>query len=99
MAGHMGDKSRTHMNMKVVAIDEAHDVIFVAGSVPGSEDSWVTIRDAVKKVKKQPANIPFPAGLKQSAKAAAKAPEAEPAPADTEILAAEAAEVNEGGQS
>jgi large subunit ribosomal protein L3 len=103
MAGHMGDKSRTHMNLKVIAIDEEHDVVFVAGSVPGSENAWVTIRDAVKKVSKQPKEIPFPAGLKQSAKAAAKATEPEAAPAaDAETVAAEAAEaaeVNEGGQS
>ena len=70
MAGHKGVKQRTQMNLKVVAIDEAHDVIFVKGSVPGSENAWVTIRDAVKKVTKQPKEIPFPAGLKKSAKAA-----------------------------
>lgn len=69
MHGHMGDKVRTQMNLKVIAIDETNDVIFVKGSVPGSEQSWVTIRDAVKKVAKQPEGIAYPAGLKASAKA------------------------------
>lgn len=70
MHGHMGDKVRTQMNLKVIAVDEANDVIFVKGSVPGSEESWVTIRDAVKKVAKQPSEIPFPAGLKQTSRPA-----------------------------
>ncbi len=68
MHGHMGDKTRMQMNLKVVAVDEENDVIFVKGCVPGSENSWVTIRDAIKK--KQPEGLQFPAGIKQTSRRA-----------------------------
>ena len=101
MHGHMGVKQRTQMNLKVIAIDETHDVIFVKGSVPGSENAWVTIRDAVKMVAKQPKEIQFPAGLKQTGKAA-PAPAKEETQMETPIEAAVetlAVEANEGEQS
>ncbi len=103
MHGHMGDKVRTQMNLKVIAIDEANDVVFVKGCVPGSENAWVTIRDAVKLVRKQPKDLPFPAALKQGNKPQKE--EAAPAPAPVEDTATvteapEAAiEANEGEQS
>jgi large subunit ribosomal protein L3 len=93
MHGHMGDKQRIQMNLKVVAIDEANDVVFVKGCVPGFDGSWVTIRDAVKRAAKQPEGIQYPAGLKQS-HAPAKA--AEPLP-EPQVEAA--VEVSEGEQS
>jgi len=98
MHGHMGDKQRMQMNLKVVAVDEAHDVVFVKGCVPGSENAWVTIRDAVKK--KQPEGLQFPAGVKQTgklAKASAAAEEAVPEMLDQ--VQESAVEVNEGEQS
>ncbi|HRJ12302.1 MAG TPA: 50S ribosomal protein L3 [Alphaproteobacteria bacterium] len=105
MHGHMGDKVRTQMNLKVIAIDEANDVVFVKGCVPGSENAWVTIRDAVKKMNKMPSDLPFPAGLKQTNKPQKE--EAAPAPAPVEDTTAvteapaeaPAAEASEGEQS
>jgi large subunit ribosomal protein L3 len=40
----------------------------VRGSVPGSEGTWVLVRDAVKR--KLPEGVPFPAGLKAATEAA-----------------------------
>lgn len=97
MHGHMGVKQRTQMNLKVIAIDEAHDVIFVKGSVPGSENAWVTIRDAVKK--KQPEGLQFPAGLKQSNKPKPAKEEAVQVEAPAEVAVEAAVEVSEGEQS
>ena len=62
MAGHMGAERVTVQNLKVAAIDEAKGLIMVKGAVPGSENSWVRITDAVKK--KATVTLPLPAGLK-----------------------------------
>ena len=62
MAGHMGNKNRTMLNLKVVMVDVENGLIAVEGAVPGSKNSWVTIRDAVKKA--APEGVPMPAGLK-----------------------------------
>jgi len=53
MAGHMGNANRTVLNLKVVSVDAEHGLIAVEGAVPGSKDSWVTVRDAVKKTASQ----------------------------------------------
>jgi large subunit ribosomal protein L3 len=63
MAGHMGNKNRTTINLKVVAVEPEHGLVMVEGNVPGHKNSWVTVRDAVKK--KLPKEAPLPAGLKQ----------------------------------
>ncbi|MBQ7659247.1 MAG: 50S ribosomal protein L3 [Alphaproteobacteria bacterium] len=62
MAGHMGAERVTVQNLKVVAIDADKGLIMVKGAVPGSENSWVRITDAVKKAAN--VELPFPAGLK-----------------------------------
>lgn len=43
MGGRMGTESRTVRNLKVVKIDAESNLVFVSGSVPGSERSIVTI--------------------------------------------------------
>ena len=48
MAGHMGDKQRTQQNLEVVRTDATRGLIFVKGSVPGSKNAWLLVRDAVK---------------------------------------------------
>ncbi|MGE5503877.1 MAG: 50S ribosomal protein L3 [Actinomycetota bacterium] len=73
MAGHMGDVQVTTQNIKVVSTDAERGLILVKGSVPGSEGSWVLVRDAVKR--KLPDGVPFPAGVKGAAAASAEAGE------------------------
>jgi large subunit ribosomal protein L3 len=63
MAGHMGDERVTVQNLRVVAIDADRGLVMVKGAVPGSENSWVRITDAVKKPSK--VTLPMPAGLKK----------------------------------
>ncbi len=74
MAGHLGTERVTQQNLKVVETDVEKGFIFIEGAVPGSENSYVLIKDAVKK--KLPKEAPFPAALK-AAKAEAKPAEAE----------------------
>ncbi|NDF12124.1 MAG: 50S ribosomal protein L3 [Proteobacteria bacterium] len=87
MAGHMGDVRVTTQNLKVVQIDAEQGLILIKGNVPGAENSYVLVRDAVKKA--QPKDLPFPAALKASAKkeeakAADAAPQAQAPAGDAE---------------
>lgn len=61
MAGHMGDERVTVQNLKVVSIDADKGLIMVKGGVPGSENTWVYVTDAVKKTSS--VKLPMPAGL------------------------------------
>lgn len=78
MAGHMGDERVTVQNLKVVAVDADKGLVMVKGGVPGSENSWVRITDAIKKTSS--VELPMPAGLKKvDEPVAVKAEEAAPA--------------------
>ena len=61
MAGHMGDKQRTQQNLEVVRTDATRGLIFVKGSVPGSKNTWLLLRDAVKL--SAPEGLPFPGAV------------------------------------
>jgi large subunit ribosomal protein L3 len=61
MAGHMGARQRTVLNLEVFGIDEDRGLILVKGAVPGAEGSWVRVRDAVKRA--VPKEAPYPAGI------------------------------------
>lgn len=52
MAGHMGARQRTLLNLKVHAIDADRGLIYVLGAVPGCKGSTVLVRDAIKKTGK-----------------------------------------------
>ena len=84
MAGHLGVETVTTQNLVVAGVDLEDNLVLIKGSVPGPDNGWVIITDAVKKPENKDA--PKPAGLKQSAKSAKAAPEAkaEEAPAAEE---------------
>ena len=65
MAGHMGDRQRTQQNLEVVRTDAERGLIFVRGSVPGSKNSWMVVRDAVKVP--LPETAPFPGAMRRNA--------------------------------
>ena len=52
MAGHMGDKPRTMQNLEIIKTDLDNDLIYLKGSIPGSKNSEVLIKKAVKNIKK-----------------------------------------------
>ena len=79
MAGHLGDERVTVQNLKVVSVDASKGLIMVKGAVPGSENSWVYVTDAVKK--SASVELPMPAGLKKADEPVAVKAEVE-APAD-----------------
>lgn len=80
MAGHMGATRITAQNLEVVAIDETDNLILVKGAVPGHRGAWLEVRDAVKGVKKDKKELPFPAALKSAKASVAQAAPAEAAP-------------------
>lgn len=61
MAGHMGTRRRSAVNLEIVATDAARGLIMVKGAVPGAKGSLVEIRDARKKA--APDNLPVPAAI------------------------------------
>jgi large subunit ribosomal protein L3 len=92
MAGHLGQETVTTLNVTVWRVDTERNLILVKGSVPGTEGTFVKIRDAVKSA--LPADAPKPGAFRT-----AGAPTAAEAPADeaaaTEAPAAEAPEAGE----
>lgn len=73
MAGHMGTTRVTIQNLQVVQVDEAQGFLMVKGAVPGAENSFVLVKDAVKKGSHP--NAPYPAGVRKSEEAAAPSAE------------------------
>jgi large subunit ribosomal protein L3 len=62
MAGHFGVERVTTLNLEVVRTDAERGLILVRGAVPGPDNGWVEIRDAVKA--EAPKDAPKPAGLR-----------------------------------
>ena len=61
MAGHMGAARVTTQSLEIVVADAERGLLYIKGSVPGSEKGWVLVKDAVKK--KPPDGLPYPAAL------------------------------------
>ena len=66
MAGQYGNVRITTQNLKVVKLLEEDDLILIQGSVPGSKNGVVLIRDAIKH--KTPNEASFPAGYRNDSK-------------------------------
>ena len=50
MAGPMGDKQRTMLNLEVVKSDLENNLLYLRGSIPGSKNTTVFLRGSVKNV-------------------------------------------------
>ena len=53
MAGHMGDKFRTMLNLEIIKSDLENNLLYLKGSIPGSKNSEVLVRPSIKDVKKK----------------------------------------------
>ena len=49
MAGHMGARRVTKLNLSIQSIDSERGLLYIKGSVPGAKNSVVYVRDAIKK--------------------------------------------------
>ena len=63
MAGHMGDRQRTQQNLEIVRTDAERGLLFVKGSVPGTKNGWMLVRDAVKV---RHGDLPFPGAMRRN---------------------------------
>ncbi len=50
MAGHMGDKFRTMLNLEIIKSDPANDLLYLKGSIPGGKNSTIFLRGSVKNI-------------------------------------------------
>jgi large subunit ribosomal protein L3 len=96
MAGHMGSTNVTTLNLTVFRVDVERGLILIKGAVPGTEGTWVKIRDAVKRA--APADLPRPGSIKGGAKAPNEAPAETPAE-DAAADAAPGPEAETGGEA
>ena len=53
MAGHMGDKFRTILNLEIVKSDTENSLLYVKGSIPGSKNSTIFVRESVKNIRRK----------------------------------------------
>ena len=67
MAGHMGDKLRTMLNLEVVKSDLENSLLYLKGSIPGSKNSTVFLRRSVKNVTRKSIKEKYDAKIKAAA--------------------------------
>ena len=67
MAGHMGDKLRTILNIEVVKSDLENNLLYLKGSIPGSKNSTVFLRESVKNVTRKTIKEKHEAKIKAAA--------------------------------
>ena len=67
MAGHMGDKLRTMLNLEVIKSDLENNLLYLKGSIPGSKNSTVYLRESVKNVTRKTIKEKHEAKLKAAA--------------------------------
>jgi len=67
MAGHMGDKLRTMLNLEIVKSDLENNLIYLKGSIPGSKNSDVLLRGSVKNVTRKTIKEKYDAKVKAAA--------------------------------
>ena len=66
MAGHMGDKLRTMLNLEIIKSDIENNLIYLKGSIPGSKNSKVLLRESVKNITKKTINEKYEAKIKKA---------------------------------
>ena len=66
MAGHMGDKMRTMLNLEIIKSDPENGLIYLRGSIPGSKNTTVFLRESVKNITKKTINEKYEAKIKKA---------------------------------
>ena len=92
MAGHLGQETVTTQNLTVFRVDAERGLIMIKGAVPGSEGSYVKVRDAIKG--RGPNGAPTPGAFRTAGSQAAAETSS---PAVEEAPAAET--TNDGGEA
>ena len=66
MAGHMGDKMRTMLNLEIIKSDAENDLIYLRGSIPGSKNTTVYLRESVKNITRKTVSEKHEARIKKA---------------------------------
>ena len=66
MAGHMGDKMRTMLNLEIIKSDVDNDLIYLRGSIPGSKNTTVFLRESVKNIARKTISEKHEAKIKKA---------------------------------
>ena len=66
MAGHMGDKLRTILNIEIIKSDLENNLLYLKGSIPGSKNSTVYLRESIKNITKKTISEKYEAKLKKA---------------------------------
>ncbi len=67
MAGHMGDKIRTILNLEIIKSDLENNLLYLKGSIPGSKNSTVFLRESVKNITRKTIKEKHEAKIKAAA--------------------------------
>ena len=67
MAGHMGDKLRTMLNLEIIKSDLENNLLYIKGSIPGSKNTRVFLRESVKNVSRKTIKEKYDAKMKAAA--------------------------------
>ena len=67
MAGHMGDKLRTMLNLEIIKSDVENNLIYLRGSIPGSKNSTVFLRESIKNITRKTIKERHEANIKAAA--------------------------------
>ena len=52
MAGHMGDRLRTMLNIEIIKTDLENELLYLKGSIPGSKNTEAIVRQSIKNINK-----------------------------------------------
>ena len=66
MAGHMGDKMRTILNLEIIKSDVENNLIYLRGSIPGSKNTTVYLRESVKNITRKTVSEKHEARIKKA---------------------------------
>ena len=68
MAGHMGAKFRTILNLEIIKSDPENSLLYIKGSIPGSKNSLVFLRKSTKSFNRKTSVEKFAQESKQTVK-------------------------------
>ena len=66
MASHMGDKSRTILNLEVIKSDLENSLLYLKGSIPGAKNSTV-LKKSIKNISRKTLKEKHEAKIKEAA--------------------------------
>ncbi len=66
MAGHMGDKMRTILNLEIIKSDVENNLIYLRGSIPGSKNTTVYLRESIKNITRKTVTEKHEAKIKKA---------------------------------